>query len=97
MFEFIPNWHPVFVHFTVGLLLTSVLLFVLSHFVKAARVKHHILIAGKWMLWAGALFTVVTAVPMVGGTVSVFILSLLVPPVVYGSVLILKERGWGKL
>ncbi|MCH8172247.1 MAG: efflux RND transporter permease subunit [Proteobacteria bacterium] len=32
------------------------------------------------------------AAPMVGGTVSVFILSLLVLPVVYGSVLILKER-----
>ncbi len=37
------------------------------------------------------------AAPMVGGTVSVFILSLLVLPVVYGSVLILKERVLGKL
>ena len=37
------------------------------------------------------------AAPMVGGTVTVFILSLLVLPVVYGSVLILKERVFEKL
>ncbi len=32
------------------------------------------------------------AAPMVGGTVTVFILSLVVLPVIYGSVLVLKER-----
>jgi len=36
------------------------------------------------------------AAPMVGGTVSVLILSLLVLPVVYGSVLILKDKFMGK-
>ena len=36
------------------------------------------------------------AAPMVGGTVSVLILSLLVLPVVYGSVLILKDKFIGK-
>ena len=62
MFEIIPNWHPFFVHFTIGLLLTSVLLFVASHFVKDAKghVKDHVVIAGKWMLWVGALFTLAT-------------------------------------
>jgi hypothetical protein len=32
MFEIIPNWHPIFVHFTVALLSLAVGLFVVVHF-----------------------------------------------------------------
>jgi uncharacterized membrane protein len=34
MIEIIPNWHPVFVHFTIGLLLTAGLLFLAGYFMR---------------------------------------------------------------
>ncbi len=55
-FEIIPNWHPILVHFTVGLLSISALL----HFAGLALKKPHLLIAGRWNLWLGALITVGT-------------------------------------
>lgn len=61
--EIIPNWHPIFVHFTVGLLTMSVFFYIVSylsrnfHFVKAAQEFE---IAARWCLWAGAAITVGT-------------------------------------
>ncbi|WP_417461204.1 DUF2231 domain-containing protein [Kordiimonas sp.] len=55
----IPNWHPLLVHFTVGLTVSSALFLVLSKLVQ----KKHVTIfetAGKWTLWLGATITVLT-------------------------------------
>ncbi len=54
--EIIPNWHPVFVHFTIGLLAMSALFYVIGSIFK----KENLIIAARWNLWAGAVVTVGT-------------------------------------
>jgi len=56
MIEIIPNWHPVFVHFTVALLSVSLGLFVLS---LVAKCDQAVLVA-KWNLWIGAGISLLT-------------------------------------
>ena len=56
----IPNWHPLLVHFTVALIVTSSVFFVLSRFM-AKRETTFITVA-KWTLWAGAGVTIFTVV-----------------------------------
>lgn len=55
----IPNWHPIFVHFTVALLSLAVGLFVISSFVKSPLKEQWRLVA-RWNLWFGAGFTILT-------------------------------------
>ena len=59
MLEIIPNWHPVFVHFTVALLSLSVGLFVVCSFVKPPLQTQWLTVA-RWVLWFGAGLTVIT-------------------------------------
>jgi len=59
MIEIIPNWHPVFVHFTVALLSLAVGLFVVTHFIKGP-LKHSWSIVAHWALWFGAGITIIT-------------------------------------
>jgi uncharacterized membrane protein len=59
MIEIIPNWHPIFVHFTVALLSLAVVLFVVSSFVKPPLQEHWRIVA-RWALWFGAGFAVIT-------------------------------------
>ncbi len=59
MFEIIPNWHPVFVHFTIALLSLAVGLFVVMPFVKSP-LKEQWQTVAFWALWFGAGFTVIT-------------------------------------
>jgi uncharacterized membrane protein len=54
--EIIPNWHPIFVHFTIGLLSISALLYLAGWILK----KENLLIAARWNLWIGALVTIGT-------------------------------------
>ncbi|EMR13284.1 hypothetical protein MPL1_05909 [Methylophaga lonarensis MPL] len=56
MIEIIPNWHPILVHFTIGLLGTSVLLHLLGSLIPLAGLQ----ITARWTLWLGVLFTVGT-------------------------------------
>jgi len=56
MIEIIPNWHPVFVHFTVALLSVSLGLFVLSLIVKCDQA----VLVAKWNLWIGAGISLLT-------------------------------------
>lgn len=56
--EVIPNWHPIFVHFTVGLLSISALLYLAGLVLK----KPNLLIAARWNLWIGAVITVGTVI-----------------------------------
>jgi len=57
--EIIPNWHPIFVHFTVALLSLSVILFVVSNFVSG-HLREQWLIVARWSLWFGAGITLLT-------------------------------------
>jgi uncharacterized membrane protein len=57
MIEIIPNWHPIFVHFTIGLLAVSALFYLAGAILK----KENLLVAARWNLWVGALVTVGTA------------------------------------
>ena len=54
--EIIPNWHPIFVHFTIALLSISALLYVAGVALK----KPNILMIARWNLWIGVTMTVGT-------------------------------------
>lgn len=59
MFEIIPNWHPIFVHFTVALLSLAVGLFVVTPFIQSP-LKEQWQIVARWALWFGAGITIIT-------------------------------------
>ena len=60
MIEVIPNWHPIFVHFTIALLTIAALLFLISAFSGRNHSAHGIETAASWNLWLGAALTVLT-------------------------------------
>ena len=60
MIEIIPNWHPIFVHFTVALITVSGLLFIILKISGIEIFKGEIFSVARWTLWIGAVFTVVT-------------------------------------
>lgn len=62
MFEIIPNWHPIFVHFTIALLSMSSIFFVLLKVISDTPIKEHMRICAYWNLWIGTGFAVVTAI-----------------------------------
>jgi uncharacterized membrane protein len=57
--EIIPNWHPIFVHFTIALLSTSTAFLTLSKLLKGKK-SSWLHTAGLCNLWAGALITLGT-------------------------------------
>lgn len=56
--EIIPNYHPILVHFTIGLLSISALLYLAGSILK----KENLLIAARWNLWIGAILTIGTVI-----------------------------------
>jgi len=58
--EIIPNWHPVFVHFTVAMLTMSSILYCVLFVTDRMRVKSDLLIVANWLLWIGTAFTIGT-------------------------------------
>lgn len=65
MFEIIPNWHPIFVHFTVALFSVAVFLFVLTHVASYSKLKStsffsEFEIVARWCLWFSAVFAIIT-------------------------------------
>jgi uncharacterized membrane protein len=56
MIEIIPNWHPVFVHFTIGLLSISALLYLAGSVLRNMT----LLTVARWNLWIGASITAAT-------------------------------------
>lgn len=59
--EIIPNWHPLFVHFTVGLLFTATLLFMIGKFAPAtASWRGTCITVARWNLTIGVLITIGT-------------------------------------
>ncbi|MDH5302352.1 MAG: DUF2231 domain-containing protein [Gammaproteobacteria bacterium] len=62
--EIIPNWHPMFVHFSVALLSLTVLLHLLTKVVGGA-LQNDVRLVARWCLWMGAvaaLFTGATGI-----------------------------------
>ncbi len=62
MIEILPNWHPIFVHFTVALLSVAVVLQLLVHFLPSTSVRNEWMIVARWSLWLGAALAIVTAI-----------------------------------
>ncbi len=62
MIEIIPNWHPILVHFTVGLLSLSVVLYVLTRLPLPSSLCGEWRIVAEWLLWLGSVFALATAV-----------------------------------
>ena len=65
MFEIIPNWHPMFVHFTVASFSTACGLYVLAYLfsylnVTPWKIVSELEIVGRWSLWLAAFITVGT-------------------------------------
>ncbi len=61
--EIIPNFHPVFVHFTVALVSVSTGLFIVLLLFKSVlpeRLRQQFGIVARWNLWFGAAITLVT-------------------------------------
>lgn len=65
MFEIIPNWHPVFVHFTVALFSASAGFYVLHYVTKyikriPAWLSTEFETVARWCLWVVCLITIAT-------------------------------------
>ena len=62
MVRIIPNWHPVFVHFTLGLLLIATALYLVILFLpENSRRRSDLILVANWNLWIGYAFALVTA------------------------------------
>ena len=63
MIDIIPNWHPILVHFTIGLLSTAVVFYLLSALLPVSeRLKSNWQIVARWSLWTGMSITVLTLI-----------------------------------
>lgn len=60
MIDILPNWHPIFVHFTVALLFVAAILFWIGWAVRESALGGTLLTVARWTLWIGAGFTVAT-------------------------------------
>lgn len=60
MFQILPNWHPIFVHFSVALLSIAALLHLASHFVSKPALADQWAIVARWNLWIGVGLTLLT-------------------------------------
>ena len=65
MMSVIPNWHPIFVHFTAALFSTSVGLFLLNYILNFIKKTENTFITeceivARWCLWLAALVTIIT-------------------------------------
>ena len=60
MITILPNWHPIFVHFTVALLIVAAALHLLSHFISNCELKNQLVTTARWNLWIGIGATLLT-------------------------------------
>ena len=58
----IPNWHPILVHFTIGLFSAAVGFYSLAYLSSKLQyaITNELEVASRWCLWAAALVTVLT-------------------------------------
>lgn len=62
MFEVIPNWHPLFVHFTVSTLSLATVFYILAYALRNNGSYEKIKTFADWNCWLGSGFAVVTAI-----------------------------------
>ena len=67
MIEIIPNWHPIFVHFTVGLFSASVGFYLLAYLafylrIVSPKISADLETAGRWCLWAAGITAIMTVI-----------------------------------
>lgn len=60
MIEILPNWHPIFVHYTVSLLSLTAIFFWIGHIFKDKSCGKFILNVAYLTLWLGGALTVFT-------------------------------------
>jgi len=60
MIQILPNWHPIFVHFTIALFSIATLLFFITYMMKDRPLKSQLLGVAYWNLWIGAGLTIAT-------------------------------------
>ncbi len=61
MIEIIPNWHPLFVHFPIALVMISTFCFVGGMLLRNYSISGELFIVSKWTLWFAGLYAVMTA------------------------------------
>ncbi len=63
MIDIIPNWHPILVHFTIGLLATAVIFYLLAILMPDhSTLKTNWFIVARWSLWTGMGITLLTLI-----------------------------------
>ena len=62
MLEIIPNWHPIFVNFTIALLTMSVIFYWVGRFSPSKSLQQELIIVGRWCLWSAAIITIITVI-----------------------------------
>jgi len=62
MIELLPNWHPLFVHFTVALFTIASLFYFLSLIAKRYTNSQQFMVVANWCLWLTAVITVGTVI-----------------------------------
>ena len=62
MFEIIPNWHPMFVHFSIALLSMSTVFFVALKIMSNHPIQEQLRVLAYWNLWLGTGFAIATAI-----------------------------------
>lgn len=60
MINIIPNWHPIFVHFTVALLIAATAIHLLSRFMPNGDLASQLVIVARWNLRIGVAATLLT-------------------------------------
>jgi len=62
MFEIIPNWHPILVHFTVSTLSLASIFYLVSYITRSHPQQASIRMFAEWNLWLGSCFIILTAI-----------------------------------
>ena len=60
MITILPNVHPIFVHFTVALLIVAAIMHAISHFMPQGSLRNQLSMVGRWNLWIGIASTLFT-------------------------------------
>ena len=61
MIEIIPNWHPLFVHFPIALVMISTACFVGGIVLCKHSISEELFVVSKWTLWFAGLSAIATA------------------------------------
>ncbi|MET4115572.1 putative membrane protein [Bradyrhizobium sp. JR1.5] len=60
--EIIPNWHPVFVHFTIALYVVATALYGLGQIARGRSWAGVVVVAARINLWTGAALSILTVI-----------------------------------